>query len=58
VSDQLVLEADIKRAICMRCEGHASLASEISWLAVFVTHSIADLKRDNSDQQSLPHITA
>lgn len=55
MSDQLVLKADIESRVGVRSECHPSLASEISWLSVFVTHGIADLKRDSSNQQPLPH---
>lgn len=55
MSDQLVLEADIESRVGVRSECHPSLASEISWLAVFVTHSIADLRRDNTNQQPRLH---
>ncbi len=48
MSDQLILEADVESRIGVRSECHSSLASEISWLAVFVAHSIADLKCDDS----------
>ena len=48
--DQLILKADIEGSIGMGRESHASLAGKILGLAVFVTHGVADLKRDENDQ--------